>query len=124
MKTTFSRMLSPRMTGKVWPSSKRRLSGKLWPAGSRQGPARQPVEAELRDIDEHQAGEDLVRADETRLEERRDRRVGHSAEGAEDQHHREDGRPCQTGKKIGGMEPKIAPTAIWPSAPMFQLFDW
>ncbi len=35
--TILRRMLSPKMTGRSWPSVNGWLLGKLWPAGSRQG---------------------------------------------------------------------------------------
>ena len=96
--------------------------GKIVPLGIAPRPARQIVDQELRDIDQHQAGQDLVGA-EADFQQRGDRRVGHAAEDAEDQHQRKHQRPVPVREEDRQERPKIAPAMSWPSAPMFQMFD-
>jgi hypothetical protein len=85
--------------------------------------ANRPVEKELRDIDQHQAGQDLVGV-EPRFQKCRDRRIGMPPPITR--------RPASaaasagrfpTGNTTGKTDPAIAPMMNWPSAPMFQLLE-
>ncbi len=78
--------------------------------------------SKLRDIDQHQAGQDFIGV-EAHLQQRRDRAIERAAEHAQQQHQRQRQGVLDSGIRIGTIEPRIAPAMNWPSAPMFQLLE-
>jgi hypothetical protein len=110
-----------KISGRIAEALKRRLR-KVETLRIAPGTAHQPVEEQLRDIDQHQAGQDLIGV-EARLQEGRHGGIGRAASHAEHQHQRQYASQLSPGRGSAGSSRKLPRAMNCPSAPMFQLLE-